>query len=118
MIYIAYLLLGICAGLLAGAFGVGGGIIIVPALIVIFKHPSQIAIGTSLMVIIAASITGTIKHWSLSNIDVPIAIVIAVGAVVGAWLGAPLLENVSDLQAKRILAVLLGLIAIQLWFSR
>jgi uncharacterized protein len=118
VIYLGYLLLGICAGVLAGAFGVGGGIIIIPVLILVFNQPVQTAFGTSLMVIIATSIAGTIRHWSMDNVNLTIAIFVSIGGIVGAYFGAPIFENVPDYQAKRALAILLAAVALHFWFSK
>jgi uncharacterized protein len=118
MTQLALLILGLVSGLIAGAFGVGGGIIIVPALVLLFKQSMPIAVGTSLTVIILISISGAIRHWTLDNVNLSIVLFIAIGGVVGAICGASLLEKLPELYAKRALAVILVASAIRLWISK
>ena len=118
MISLSYIVLGLVAGILAGAFGIGGGVLIVPVLIILFKHPYHTAVGTSLMVIIAISISGAIRHWQLENVSLHIVALVALGGIVGAVLGATLIENVPPFYAKRILAVFLLYSAVRLWLAK
>ena len=118
MIPLSYLALGLLAGILAGAFGIGGGVLIVPVLILLFKQSYHVAVGTSLMVIIAISISGALIHWSLNNVSLNIAIFVALGGVLGAFLGATLIENVPPLYAKRALALFLVYSAIRLFIAK
>ena len=118
MASIGYLILGLLAGLLAGAFGIGGGVLIVPVLIILFKQSYHIAVGTSLMVIIAISISGALRHWTLDNVSLNIALFVAIGGILGAVLGATLIENVSPIYAKRALAIFLVYSAIRLWIAK
>ena len=118
MVFFGYLLLGLLAGLLAGAFGIGGGVLIVPALIIIFKQPMQLAVGTSLMVIIAISIAGAWRHWTLDNVILNIVAIMAIGGIIGAVLGASIIENVPPIYAKRALAIFLLFSAVRLWFTK
>ena len=118
MAFLGYLLLGLLAGILAGAFGIGGGVLIVPVLIILFKQPYHTAIGTSLMVIIAISISGALRHWTLDNVSLKIALFVAIGGILGAVLGASFIENVPPIYAKRALATFLIYSAIRLWIAK
>jgi uncharacterized membrane protein YfcA len=111
-------LVGFAAGLLGGAFGVGGGILIVPALVLLLKQPYQTAIGTSLVVIIPIAAAGAFRHYSLGNTNIPLALAMAVGGVIGAVAGATLIQFVPDLWAKRAFAILLLYIAWRLWAGK
>jgi len=90
------LALGVIAGVLAGLFGIGGGIIIVPSLLVLFswqgfeEHLVMVmAVATSLATIVVTSIASIHAHWRLGNIEWPIvqkmAPMVFIGAVIGAW---------------------------------
>jgi len=118
MTFVGYLILGIAAGLLGGAFGIGGGVLIMPVLIVLFKQSYHVAVGTSLLVIIAISIAGALRHWTLENINFHIAVCVAVGGILGAVLGASIVEKIPPIYAKRALAVFLTYTAIRLWVAK
>ncbi len=66
---IKMLALGLTAGVLSGLFGIGGGLVIVPALVVLFGFPIKVAVGTSLFVILfPTGILGVLEHWKAGNI--------------------------------------------------
>ncbi len=86
--------LGVVVGTVAGLFGVGGGILMVPAGITIFKREPAVAVGTSLAAIVLIAIAGAYKHHVMGNVDLKLAACMAVGAIVGAWfIGAPLADK-------------------------
>lgn len=118
MVFFGYVLLGVIAGLLGGAFGIGGGVLIVPVLIIFFKQPVQLAAGTSLMIIIAISISGALRHWTLDNVNFNIALFVAIGGILGAILGASIIENIPPIYAKRALAIVLIYSAVRLWLAK
>lgn len=91
-----YLTLGLFAGVMAGLLGVGGGLIIVPALAWIFHHQQvsdaitmHLAIGTSLATIVVTSISSVRAHHRRGAVLWPIFWRLTPGIVVGAWLGRP-----------------------------
>lgn len=85
-----YAVIGSVAGLTSGLLGVGGGIVLVPALTLVIGMPLKRALGTSLVVIAALVVPGTIVHWALGHIDWAIFLVLTLGVVPGARLGARL----------------------------
>lgn len=87
-------LVGAVGGFLSGAFGVGGGILMVPLLITLARMDQRRAAATSLVAIIPASIAGFLSYLSQGQVDVPVAGVIAVGGVTGSWIGARLLRRI------------------------
>src|SRR5262245_55951020 len=94
MNYVLAAVIGLVGGVTSGLFGVGGGIVMVPAMFYLLKADIKTAVGTSLVVIIPTALTGAFKHFHLGHIDwrlaaslVPLAIV---GGFVGAWLTGPL----------------------------
>lgn len=101
------IVVGLVAGLLSGIFGVGGGIVMVPLLIFVFKLPVEVAIGTSLMVIIPTAIMGSVRHAQLSHVDFQVAGLVAVGAVVAALVGASLTPYLGAIWLRRGFALLL-----------
>jgi uncharacterized membrane protein YfcA len=83
-----YAAIGLVAGFVSGLLGVGGGIVMVPALTVMIGMPLKRALGTSLLVISALVVPGTIVHWSLGHIDWAIFLALTIGVVPGARIGA------------------------------
>jgi uncharacterized membrane protein YfcA len=105
-------LIGLAAGILSGLVGVGGGIIIVPALIFFLgfnQHQSQ---GTSLgILLLPAGIFAVINYYKQGYIDIKVVFFLFLGFLVGGWLGSKISLGVSDIVLKKIFAVLLVLIA-------
>lgn len=83
---------GLAAGLLSGVFGVGGGILVVPALVLFVKMDQRIAHGTSLAAVLPISMASLVTYWVQGNVDWPVAAWLAIGAVAGAVLGTKLLH--------------------------
>lgn len=87
---------GIAAGLLAGLFGVGGGFVIVPALVLVARMPIHVAVGTSLMVIALVSVSGVASHvWAGSGISLPITGVFVLGGIGGMLAGQTIATRLS-----------------------
>lgn len=84
----AFILLGLggVVGILSGMFGVGGGFLITPLLIVA-GVPSPVAVATGATQVVAASVSGALAHWRRGNVDVKMGVVLLIGGVVGSWLG-------------------------------
>ncbi|MDR1712407.1 MAG: sulfite exporter TauE/SafE family protein [Propionibacteriaceae bacterium] len=80
--------LGLAVGICSGLLGVGGGIIVVPMLIVVFGASDLIAKGTSLAMMIPTAISGTVGNVRRKNVDIPAAACIGLGACATTWLGA------------------------------
>jgi uncharacterized membrane protein YfcA len=81
--------IGLAAGLLAGFFGIGGGVIIIPALVYLLDYSQHRATGTSLAVLLPpVGIAAFIEYYRHENVDIPAAIVIAAALIAGGWIGA------------------------------
>ena len=124
MIFLSYLLLGSLAGLTAGVFGVGGGIIIVPALIFTFgflgfpaEIATHVAVGTSLSTIIFTSLGSILGHHKKKAINWPLAVNLSVGMILGGLLGAFFAHSLPGAILQKIFATYAFLVAIQMWFS-
>jgi uncharacterized membrane protein YfcA len=105
-------LIGLAAGLLSGFLGIGGGILMVPAYLLILHMPVKMCLGTSLLVISVIAIPGTIVHAMLGHIDWWLALALAVMAFPGATLGAKLALRARDQKLVRAFAVFLFLVSI------
>ncbi|HHW11130.1 MAG TPA: sulfite exporter TauE/SafE family protein [Firmicutes bacterium] len=117
MLYAILGVTGLAAGILSALLGVGGGIIMVPAM-TYCGVPFKVAVGTSLAVIIPTSLMGVIRHYNLGNVDFKVALLLATGAVIGANLGVMLVARVPDLLLKRLFAVFMVVTAIKLFTGK
>ena len=86
---ILFIAIGLAAGVLAGMFGIGGGIVIGPALILLAKFPPQTATGTSLgAILLPVGALGAWEYYRRGNLDIAASLWIALGLLFGAWVGA------------------------------
>ena len=112
---LGYLVVGLAVGTLSGLMGVGGGILMVPLIMYIWKHDIKVAIGTSLATMIPTSLAGSLKHFSLGNVDVPLAACLAVGAILGTvFIGAPLANHLPSEKLKMIFGIFLMISGLQM----
>ena len=119
MQFLLFVVIGLGAGVLAGIFGIGGGIVIVPGLILLAKLPVQTATGTSLAaLLLPVGALGAWAYYREGNVRVVPAIWVAVGLFFGAYIGARVAQQVSTLVLQRAFALFLVAIAIRMWFGK
>lgn len=94
-------MVGLAAGLLGGLFGVGGGILIVPALVLVLGFDQRLAHGTSLTAILPIAAASLVTYWANGNVDWWVAVWLSCGAIAGALVGTKLLQVVP----KRALTI-------------
>jgi hypothetical protein len=103
---------GLLAGILSGLVGLGGGVIIVPALVFLLGFSQHQATGTSLgILLLPAGIFAVINYYQKGMIDVRVVLLIFVGFLAGGWLGSKISLSVNETVLKKIFAVVLLLIA-------
>jgi len=107
-------LIGLGAGFLSGLFGVGGGTVIVPALVAFLAFDRRLAAGTSLLAIVPTSIVGVISYAIGGNVHWPTAGILAIGTVVGAQIGTWLLARLSQQVLRWAFVIFLVVVAVQL----
>jgi len=110
-------LLGLGAGVLSGALGVGSGVILVPALVTVFLLPQKSAQGTALAVMVPMVLLGALRYWWHPTIDVRLGAValIAAGAAVGSLVGTELAYRLPGHWLRRIFAVFLVIVALRMF---
>ncbi|WEK60670.1 MAG: sulfite exporter TauE/SafE family protein [Candidatus Microbacterium colombiense] len=94
--YAAFITIGLLAGLLSGLFGVGGGTVIVPLLVLFLHFDQRLAAGTSLAAIVPTASVGVISYAVSGSVAWIPALILAAGAVVGAQIGTRLLPRISQ----------------------
>ena len=108
---ITLVLIGLATGILAGLLGVGGGIIMVPAMVVGFGIPAAVAKGTSLLVIVPTAIMGTLRNRSKRNADMRVAMILGFAGVISAFVASKISVGMSESTSNILFAILLLVVA-------
>jgi len=114
---IILILVGLAAGFLSGLIGIGGGVIIVPALVFFVGLTQKEAQGTSLgILLLPVGILAVIQYYKQGYLNVNYVAVVAIAFVAGGFLGSKLAISLSDVKVKKIFAVIMMLIAVKMLF--
>jgi uncharacterized membrane protein YfcA len=112
-------LLGVAAGVASGVVGIGGGIILVPALVFLFGLSQHQAQGTTLALLVPPiGILAAWAYWKQGFVDLRIAALVCVGFVVGSLVGAKLSLGLPDHVLQRVFGVMLFLISLKMIFVK
>ncbi len=119
------LIVGCIIGFLAGFFGVGGGVILVPVLIFLFTHQSvnnsvltQLAMGTSLLIVIFASFSSAIKHTHQKNVYWRAVLIMGIASVVTAGLGSIIAAALPGNVLRIFFAIVVLTVGLRLFFEK
>lgn len=105
---VAYMVLGLAAGSLSGLFGVGGGVVIIPGLVYLFRFTEHQAQGTSLAAMIPPiGLLAALTYYYNGYVNVKAAALIALGFFFGGFFGASFAQMLSELQMKRLFGLFL-----------
>jgi uncharacterized membrane protein YfcA len=116
---ILYVLIGATAGVLSGLLGIGGGIILVPALVLLVALTQQEAQGTTLILLTAPfGLLAALTYYQSGYADLKIAAILGVGFFFGAFFGAKIATNVPNVLLEKIFGVALLLIALRMLVSK
>jgi hypothetical protein len=114
-----YLLLGVLAGILSGLIGIGGGVIIVPALVFLFGFSQHQAQGTTLALLIPPiGILAAWMYYQQGYVDVKTAAIICLGFFFGSFFGAKIGTGLPNIMLERIFGVALFLISLKMIFAK
>jgi uncharacterized membrane protein YfcA len=108
------LVAGLGVGAMTGFFGVGGGFLIVPALVLALGFPMRLAVGTSLVVIAINSGAGILAHLRTGGFDLAVALLFVIGGFVGALLGGHFAGRIDEAKLSRGFAALVALVGLYL----
>jgi uncharacterized membrane protein YfcA len=116
------LIAGLTAGICSGIFGIGGGIILVPILVVAFGYTQHAATGTSLVaLLLPVGVLGAINYYKTGKIDasnIKAGLIIAAGIFVGTYIGSLIAVPMSESLLRKLFAVLLIAVAIRLLLTK
>lgn len=113
----ARLITGGLAGLLAGLFGVGGGVIMVPLQMLFLHEPIKVAIQTSLGVVVLTAISASLGHLLSGNVVVAVGVLLGFGGLLGAQVSTRLLPKLPDALISLIFRLFLGLLSIYIFWQ-
>jgi len=110
---VVFLAIGLVAGVASGIFGIGGGVLIVPALAFLCGFSQEQSVGTSLAVLLPpVGLAAVLEYYRNGNINVKAALLVALGVFAGAWLGALLAHKMGDAWLKLAFGVFIILLGI------
>lgn len=113
------ILIGLASGISSGFFGIGGAIILIPALVYIFKFSQHLAQGTALAaLLLPVGILAVIKYYKSGNVDIKVALFIAFGFIIGGLIGASFAQAIPSQVLKKIFAVMLLGISIYMFLGK
>lgn len=116
---VLFVLLGLLAGTFSGVVGLGGGVVIVPALVFLFGLTQQQAQGTTLAILVPPiGIMAAYAYYQQGYVDLKIAALICLGFIFGGWIGAKIAVNLPQDILKKVFAISLFLISIKMFFSK
>ncbi|GJL63493.1 MAG: UPF0721 transmembrane protein [Nitrospirales bacterium] len=104
--------IGFGIGLLTGFFGIGGGFVIVPALMFVLGFPIWTAVGTSFFIIALTSIGGIIGHLDVNHIKIELTGLVILGSILGMMLGTHMSKKMKERTLRQAFAILVGLIGL------
>jgi len=116
---ILYVVLGLVAGVLGGMFGIGGGTILVPALVFLFGLTQHQAQGTTLAIMVPPiGLLAALRYYYSGNVKLAMAGFICLGFFIGGLIGAHWIQNISDPLLKRLFGVYLLIISLQIILTK
>jgi uncharacterized membrane protein YfcA len=116
-VIIIVIIIGLVAGMLGGMVGIGGGLVIVPALMYFLAFSQHQAQGTSLgLLVLPVAILAVLNYYKNGYVDFRVVGLLAIGFVVGSYFGSKMALSVPQLTLKRIFAIFMILIAMKMLF--
>jgi uncharacterized membrane protein YfcA len=116
---IMLLVIGVVTGIMAGMLGIGGAIIMIPAMVFFLGFSQQMAQGTSLAVMLPPiGIFAAYNYWKAGQVNIKFALILAVAFIVGSYFGSKFALNIPQNILKKIFGLLLLLVAAKMLFSK
>ena len=119
MNWIALLILGLGGGIMSGFLGIGGGVILIPALIYFFHFSQHGAQGTTLAAMVPPiGLLAALAYYKAGHVNVKAAGLLAAGFILGGWIGRKFVQYIPDVMLKKGFALFLLFIAIRMWMEK
>ncbi len=116
---VLYVVLGIVAGIFSGIFGIGGGTILIPALVFIFGLTQHQAQGTTLAIMVPPiGLLAALRYYYSGNVKIGMAGFICLGFFIGGLLGANLIQGLPDALLKRLFGIFLLFISLRMILTK
>jgi len=112
-----FILLGICAGIISGALGLGSGTVLVPGLVLLCACEQKSAQGTALAVMVPMALVGALRYWKNPQVEMNVAVVglIICGALVGTLAGTELAARLPSHTLRKVFAIFLAIVAVRMY---
>ncbi len=107
-------IVGLAAGVFAGFFGVGGGFLMVPCLLYFYRFGVKAAFGTSLVVIAAVAVPGTLSHFAMLHVNIVLALLMIAGSIPGSLVGSALALKLKDSSLRRGFGIIMLIMSVVL----
>lgn len=118
MVGVLEVVLGLAAGIFGGIMGIGGGMIMIPALVLLGGVEQHLAQGVSLAVVTVTSLVGAVAHYRQGNVRLGVAILVAPSAILFAFIGARLALGLDPIALRRIFGVVVVAMALLMLVQR
>jgi uncharacterized membrane protein YfcA len=116
---LSYIFLGLIAGVFGGMFGIGGGSVMIPAMVYLFGLTQHQAQGTTLAIMVPPiGLLAAWRYYQSGNVKLGMAAFVCAGFVVGGLLGAHLIQNIPETLLKRMFGVFLLIVSLKMIFSK
>lgn len=114
MFYAGCMLIGLVAGFLSTLLGIGGGVVVVPMLLLLLGLDAKIAVGTSLAYIVPVALAGAVQHGLKGELSLKIALIAIPLGLIGTYFGMKVSDSLGSLEIKRIFGILMLLVGLKL----
>lgn len=113
------ILIGLVSGISSGFFGIGGAIILIPALVYTFKFSQHLAQGTALAsLLLPVGILAVIKYYKSGDVNIKVALFIAFGFIIGGFIGASFAQVIPSPVLKKVFAAVLLCISVYMFLGK
>ena len=114
-----FIVLGVCGGLVCGTLGLGGGVVFIPALVILYGFEQKSAQGTALAIMVPMTLLGALRYWKNPEIDMSLTIIllIVLGALVGVLAGTELAGRLPNHVLRKVFATFLVIAAVRMFIA-
>ncbi len=114
-----FIVLGVCAGLVSGTLGLGGGVVFIPSLVILWGFEQKSAQGTALAIMVPMTLLGALRYWKNPEVDMSLTIILLIilGALVGVLAGSELASRLPYQVLKKVFAIFLVVAAVRMFIA-